>query len=416
MPSTLLFKFNNFHDISGSEGRLNPDEYSDIATKKGEWKVSVKPPGKLGLMFSTNNARDHCGNLWGIRMSVDYFMLITKKDGLTRNPNVDDYQYKLYITKVEPGKSVDARSFGYSIKSHFTLIARDVDGEAIEERECCMTNNLGSFECKNFIDGPSARSILQDNALIIEMVVEDDIVDFGSFNLPESSLSKNALDLLDSGEGADISFEVNGSIIPAHKFMLLLNARQLHSFFTKDNSSTVEIKGVTPELLRFMLRYIYGDVEPDFDYLVEHYQEVIDITDKYNIIGLKLEAQAAKIASLSIDADNVTEVLLYAHEKNCFLLKEYATKIYVSNYGRLVLTDSFMELARTPELLRELMIAVNGPSARKKKMTVNKLIGQLLDRDLDIDGPRDVLISRLEEYENRHDDDEEDEEEDEESE
>ena len=84
--------------------------------------------------------------------------------------------------------------------------------------------------------------------------------------------------LLDSGEGADISFDVNGSIIPAHKFMLLLNARQLHSFFPKDNSSTVEIKGATPELFRFMLRYIYGDVEPDFDYLVEHYQEVIDIT------------------------------------------------------------------------------------------------------------------------------------------
>ena len=149
---------------------------------------------------------------------------------------------------------------------------------------------------------------------------------------------------------------------------------------------------------------------PDFDYLVEHYQEVIDITDKCNVIGLKLEAQAAKIASLSIDADNVTEVLLYAHEKNCFLLKEYATKIYVSNYGRLVLTDSFMELAKTPELLRELMVAVNGPSARKKR-TVNKLIGQLLDRDLDIDGPRDVLIARLEEYENRHDNDEEEEEE-----
>ena len=204
--------------------------------------------------------------------------------------------------------------------------------------------------------------------------------------------------------------------------MLLLNARQLHSFFTKDNSSTVEIKGVTPELLRFMLRYIYGDVEPDFDYLVEHYQEVIDITDKYNIIGLKLEAQAAKIASLSIDADNVTEVLLYAHEKNCFLLKEYATKIYVSNYQRLVLTDSFMELAKTPELLRELMIAsMNGQSARKIKRTavrasMNTLIGQLLDRDLDIDGPSDVLISRLKEYENRHDDDEEDDEEDEESE
>ena len=83
MPSTLLFKFNNFHDISGSEGRLNPDEYSDIATKKAEWKVSVKPPGKLGLMISTNNARDHFGNLWGI-LEHHRAKSLTKKERVSK--------------------------------------------------------------------------------------------------------------------------------------------------------------------------------------------------------------------------------------------------------------------------------------------------------------------------------------------
>ena len=60
-----------------------------------------------------------------------------------------------------------------------------------------------------------------------------------------------------------------------------MNVKQLYSFFTSDDT-TVVIEGTTPELFKLMLRYVYGDDQPDFKYLFDHYQEVIGITDKYN--------------------------------------------------------------------------------------------------------------------------------------
>lgn len=217
-----------------------------------------------------------------------------------------------------------------------------------------------------------------------------------------SRLARNALELLDSGEDADVFFQVNGVQLPAHKLILKMNATQLHSFLTSGDSSTVVIEGTTPELFLFMLRYIYGDDDPEFDYLAKHYQEIIEITDKYNIIGLKLAAQAAKIATLTIGKDNVTDILLFAHDKNCFLLKEYAMKMYILNFHELVYTESFNRLATNVESLRELVVTVCCSLAGKvsiRDQTVNELIGKMLEYDLDFDGPKDVLISRLEDYE-----------------
>ena len=286
-----------------------------------------------------------------------------------------------------------------------TLIARDETGAIAKKRKFVTANGAlkpldeteeESLNGVQFLDGSTARSILVDNALIIELEVEDDIIDISSFNLPASTLQSSVLELLDSGDDADVFFIVEGISLPAHKLILKLNAKQLYSFFTSDDT-TVIIEGTTPELFKFMLRYVYGDDQPDFKYLVDHYQEVIGITDKYNITGLKLEAQAAKIASLTTDKDNVTEILIFAHDKNCFLLKEYAMKMYVCNFEDLVHTDSFNKLATNVELLRELMIAVNGLSSETDS-TVNKLIGKLLKYDLDFDGPKDVLLSRLKQH------------------
>jgi len=402
MSSTLLFKFNSFHDISESGGDLTPDEYSDITSKEGEWKVMIKPNGGLLRLYVDAQAQDRVGNMWGLSMLVGFF----KNRFNEVNPNVDDYQYILRPYKTYPNKSKEAESLGYSIKSCVTLIARDETGSIVKKRKFA-TNADGDLKPLNeteeessngvrFLDGPTARSILVDNALIIELEVEDDIIDISSFNLPASTLQKNALELFDSGEDADVFFQVNGISLPAHKLIFKLNAKQLYSFFTSDDT-TVIIEGTTPELFKFMLRYVYGNDQPDFKYLVEYYQEIIDITDKYNIIGLKLAAQAAKVASLTIDKDNVTEILIFAHDKNCFLLKEYAMKMYILNFEDLVHTDSFNKLATNVELLRELMIAVNGLSSETDS-TVNKLIGKMLKYDLDFDGPKDVLLSRLKQH------------------
>lgn len=76
------------------------------------------------------------------------------------------------------------------------------------------------------------------------------------------------MELLDSGEDADVFFQVNGVRLPAHKLILKLNAKQLYSFFTSDGT-TVVIEGTTPELFKLMLRYVFGDDTPEFEYLAK---------------------------------------------------------------------------------------------------------------------------------------------------
>ena len=72
--STLLFKFIGFNDISGSDGRLFSDEYSDVTTKGGEWKVTPPPEyNSWGRTMTRACAQDRRGNLWGLKMIVDYF-------------------------------------------------------------------------------------------------------------------------------------------------------------------------------------------------------------------------------------------------------------------------------------------------------------------------------------------------------
>ena len=207
------------------------------------------------------------------------------------------FKYKLNPYKKNPIKSKEAKSLGYSIKSCVTLIARDETGAIAKKRKFVTAHGAlkpldeteeESLNGVQFLDGSTARSILVDNALIIELEVEDDIIDISSFNLPASTLQSSVLGLLDSGDDADVFFTVEGISLPAHKLILKLNAKQLYSFFSSDDT-TVIIEGTTPELFKFMLRYVYGDDQPDFKFLVDHYQEVIGITDKYNITGLKLE-------------------------------------------------------------------------------------------------------------------------------
>lgn len=248
-------------------------------------------------------------------------------------------------------------------------------------------------------------TVLEENALIVELQIDHDIFEWESFHFPRSPTVKKLLKMLASGEDADVSFLVGDTEILAHKFILKLNAEQLYQFVVgADVNFPVEVEGTTPEIFRFCLEYIYGDDRPDLNFLLEHYEEIIKVSNKYGVIGLKLQADAAKIASLTINASNVIEYLRFADSMNCTLLKEYATSIYISNFDMLVRSESELEeLAKSPDVLRDLMIAISNNKGKplvhgkpvscgyirrktRSNATVNDIIGELIDLDLDVDG------------------------------
>ena len=50
-------------------------------------------------------------------------------------------------------------------------------------------------------------------------------------------------------------------------------------------------------------------------------KDIVNACDRYAVVNLKLEAEAILVASTTITIDNMMELLLYAEEKNCALLK-----------------------------------------------------------------------------------------------
>src|SRR6056300_326924 len=67
------------------------------------------------------------------------------------------------------------------------------------------------------------------------------------------------------------------------------------------------------------------------DVLKQNAKEIIDTADKYSIVNLKLEAEAAYVESTVITMENAIDNLLYADAKNCALLKEAVLDFLAEN-------------------------------------------------------------------------------------
>lgn len=61
-------------------------------------------------------------------------------------------------------------------------------------------------------------------------------------------------------------------------------------------------------------------------------QDIIDAADKYSIVNLKLEAEAAYVKSTDISLNNAVDNLLYADSRNCALLKEAVMNFLADNH------------------------------------------------------------------------------------
>ncbi|KAL7451004.1 hypothetical protein ACHAWC_002843, partial [Mediolabrus comicus] len=146
---------------------------------------------------------------------------------------------------------------------------------------------------------------------------------------------------------ADVCFEVctaekkgkkkrakASELFHAHHLILKKCAPMLANLFDLDDSdgklATATISDIRPDIFHHLLHYVYGGSVPE-DELKANAKDIIDAADKYSIINLKLEAEAAYVKSTDITMDNAMDNLLYADAKNCALLKEAVMNFLAEN-------------------------------------------------------------------------------------
>ncbi|KAL7529520.1 hypothetical protein ACHAXR_006200 [Thalassiosira sp. AJA248-18] len=235
--------------------------------------------------------------------------------------------------------------------------------------------------------------------------------------IAENPLPKTILKKFMDEESSDVVFEVSsGSTMTtrkrtktsttfyAHRFILQDSAPALEEISKSGGGTTpIPIFDVKPDIFRHMLYYSYGGKVASDD-LKANAKEIIDASDKYGIVGLKLEAEASLVTSTTITIENVMDYLLYADSKNCALLKEATMDFLVENGNEAFNKLSFDDVPG--HMMKDLLAAVNrgnekGTASNNESdfsaVRVSALRKMLHEKGLDIDGSRETMIARLEE-------------------
>ena len=265
-----------------------------------------------------------------------------------------------------------------------------------------------------------SRNILDsDGTLTVAVSIKEEPSDVF---VPNNPFQKIVLqDMFLDEDTADVCFEVSSAaktfifgtvkkevkpsdIFHAHSQILKNCAPMLADLFDLDDSdgelAMAAIADIKPDIFRHLLRYVYGGIVPETE-LKKHAKDIIDAADRYSIVNLKLEAEAAYVKSTDITMENVMEDLLYADAKNCPLLKEAVMNFLAENSSDAAEKISFTDFPA--HVVKDLLVAFS--SNRKKdvptttdeltSLSVSALRSKLAEKGLDIDGSREAMIESI---------------------
>ncbi|KAJ3685874.1 hypothetical protein LUZ61_015038 [Rhynchospora tenuis] len=175
-------------------------------------------------------------------------------------------------------------------------------------------------------------------------------------------------------ERFDVSFDVEGERISAHKFMLAAKSpvfeAELYGPMTEAKSSCIKIKDMKAEVFNAILRFVYTDNYEHIEKVlsIELVQDLFVAADRYALEKLKVLCQQRLWVALSIDT--VLSTLIVAERHSSAWLKEKCLEFasMPENFTELALTEEYAQMVQSfPSLLIELRQKIRGSSGSKKR-------------------------------------------------
>ncbi|CAL5007522.1 unnamed protein product [Urochloa decumbens] len=160
--------------------------------------------------------------------------------------------------------------------------------------------------------------------------------------VPPSELSEDMGRLLDNGEGADVTFDVQSECFRAHRNVLAVRAtpafRAMLERQTKDDgcSNIVVIDDMKPGVFEAVLRFIYTDRlrlrqamdELGKDGRVEMAQGLLAAADRFDMGRFKILCE--RTLSNSLEVETVAATLVLAERYNCGGLRDACVEFMIS--------------------------------------------------------------------------------------
>jgi hypothetical protein len=244
-----------------------------------------------------------------------------------------------------------------------------------------------------------SSNILKDGAICIDAGIQVKDRDDDMYQ-PRNLFCKRMLNLLNSGEKADVSFDVSGTIFLAHLAIIHANAPILANYgsgynsFDENKSNVSEIiRDISADVFKLLLEHIYIGQGVPLKCALKHGKELINAANKYELVELKMAVKNALVQERILTKENVTDYILFADAQSCPLLKEYATYYFILHCNEVLRSEHSIRLRESGDLLSEIILQMAGGNEEEMSVTMPR---KELDKfGLDADGSKDALISRL---------------------
>jgi len=139
---------------------------------------------------------------------------------------------------------------------------------------------------------------------------------------------------------------------------------------------------------------------------IDNAKAILHAANRFGVTQLKHLAEST-LAEKFLSPTTAAELLVLADSNSCALLKEAAMEVCVSNVDTVKGCQEWKSVTESSELVLELfeMTTSSKDVARDKdgidavdKLNVSTLRQRLEEANLDVDGTKQMLISRLKEY------------------
>ena len=367
----------------------------------------------------------------------DFANLSTTRDHYIESPEFTcrGHQWELRVYPGGAGGAEEGKVSAYIRHLSEEKITVDIDINVIDKfgKQIAATNMTTNefsgkqgrgwknfFFLSDILD--ESQNILDSHGTLTVVVYIEDEEESTTVFVPKNPFSNILEEMFNDEDTADICFEVSNAgekeddsnkrvktTTPfyAHRLILKKSAPMLAAICESNDSGggvTASVNDIRPEIFCHLLSYVYGMTIPEEE-IKTHAKDIIAAADKYSIVNLKLEAEAAYVQTTNFSVDNAMDNLLYADSMNLALLKEAVMDFLAENDSEAAAQISFTDFPG--HVVKDLLIAF---SKSKKKVAGNgtKVDGDELDtlcvtalrRKLhkmgkEVDGSREAMIETI---------------------
>jgi len=152
----------------------------------------------------------------------------------------------------------------------------------------------------------------------------------------------------------DISFDVEGTIIPAHKLILRVRTEYFNSMFSsglrESQQKIIRIYDCTPQVFIDILKFIYTD---SCSISEENCNSLMEQANFFQLDRLKAICENFWIGNINVQ--NACNLIQIADRFNAIQLRDFAREFIFSHIQEVIVTEGFKDLDQT--LVSQILLA-----------------------------------------------------------